>query len=1238
MAIHVIQSQRIEVLVQGVLQSIANPVQHPFAVLKSQHFIVPTPAVEEWLTQKIAEQQGVSANSQFHQRIRGFQWFAYQQVLEDKDKVRKANIPRLIMKWRIYQALKGFIRSDDITLATTHPLYSIIQRIYDSAAQLEDGLEKKLKKQSMLYWVSEQVSKLFSNYMIYRGYCIQGCGATCACPTNWLQIWGRDQPLNVEQQFFKTNAEISAFQLNQAQELESWQRWLWQHTFNAEFAEMQSIDSDFWQIMDNAETRQPALKKLPSQLIVFTLLDLPPSQLLFLRRLGQYLDVLILHYNPSQEYWADSVDPNWKKQYDLRVKERFIAKNSTASDEDIEQFFQQFTLNFNAEIRESRHPLLTRFGKQARDHFSILSNLSSGEEGQWIDAFVDEYPQHLLGKLQSDILYLAEPQAHAYTLDPQDRSIQIHVCHSSLRQLEVLKDQLIHWLAQTSAENPHRPNDILILVPDLKQIEPLIRSVFPPVPNHEGIFLPVKIAGVTPLDANNAWRAVLGRISLVQGRFSIEDFADWLSLNATQIRYALDTHATERMVELLVGAGFKRGLDAEHLQRSLSAGDEDYRFSLKFALDRLALGIAIPEHALCFDTLSYAQVLPSDFELIATLITIYQDFAKRRNWMIAHELGAESGLNNHVETWLNALMQDIIEFEQAGVESLKAVREIVKKQERMLTLASFYDEQDHPILKNINLPLPYLLNEIQNTLDSQLDQALPTGQITFSQLGQIRPLPYKLMVILNLDGGKFPTRNNHLPFDLMQLLRPQLGDRSRLDDDQGAFLDALLLAQENLWLFYNGFDVSDGEVREPSSVLQELVSHLAFITQVPTDTDSVSEAASTEDSDAKNPINSLISMDGIEVPKQIQQLYQVHPLQPFDPLGFEQPNQLRYQDQWFQVAQQIRQSTTQAQREAWSNVEYQYTSDAITVLDAGQWIQDITFPARLYLKTLGVENLKAEDIPAQDEPLVLDGLGRYAIRAFLQKQQSTAVLDRDLLQDQLPVGKVQHSAWQMSLVEQQNLTTRLHTFAAEVTPTTQRQWRIQPELILNLTVPKHAVSDWVSLDASSARAKRRAKVWLEYLLWLSFSNLADEQSVQLQRIAIFSDSTIVSTGLTASQAKNYLDAWFNAYNYAQTQPLVLPAALLLQLAEKGKTIEWLEDETGRARIANFTDILKEWNADSARFMTAFSIEDNEATKYHRDWQFILQEQDASALLQHGCDQFAYDLYQPIYQHQFVAEE
>ena len=48
-------------------------------------------------------------------------------------------------------------------------------------------------------------------------------------------------------------------------------------------------------------------------------------------------------------------------------------------------------------------PLLTRLGKQARDHFSLLSQLAGGEEGIWEDLFVDYFPETLLGKVQSDI-------------------------------------------------------------------------------------------------------------------------------------------------------------------------------------------------------------------------------------------------------------------------------------------------------------------------------------------------------------------------------------------------------------------------------------------------------------------------------------------------------------------------------------------------------------------------------------------------------------------------------------------------------------------------------------------------------------------------------------------------------------------------------------------------------------------------------------------------------------------
>ena len=89
---------------------------------------------------------------------------------------------------------------------------------------------------------------------------------------------------------------------------------------------MQQIDALFWQELDHPDRGKRAILRLPNQVVIFTLLDLPPSQLQFLRRLGQYIDVLILHYNPSQEYWADSVDPLWKQRYDLGVKSVLLRK------------------------------------------------------------------------------------------------------------------------------------------------------------------------------------------------------------------------------------------------------------------------------------------------------------------------------------------------------------------------------------------------------------------------------------------------------------------------------------------------------------------------------------------------------------------------------------------------------------------------------------------------------------------------------------------------------------------------------------------------------------------------------------------------------------------------------------------------------------------------------------------------------------------------------------------------
>ena len=150
MAIHVIQSQRIDVLLDSMLRIVNQSAKIPWpcysrGILLCRHLQSRPGSL------KNCREKGISANTQFHHRIRAFQWASYQWVLnnpKEVEQVREANIPRIIIKWRVFQALRKCILPEQILLEIDHPLYSIIKRIYDSADRLEQGTEKQLKNRA----------------------------------------------------------------------------------------------------------------------------------------------------------------------------------------------------------------------------------------------------------------------------------------------------------------------------------------------------------------------------------------------------------------------------------------------------------------------------------------------------------------------------------------------------------------------------------------------------------------------------------------------------------------------------------------------------------------------------------------------------------------------------------------------------------------------------------------------------------------------------------------------------------------------------------------------------------------------------------------------------------------------------------------------------------------------------------------------------------------------------------
>ena len=192
---------------------------------------------------------------------------------------------------------------------------------------------------------------------------------------------------------------------------------------------------------------------------------------------------------------------------------------------------------------------------------------------------------------------------------PLDTSIAIHVCHSMVRQLEVLRSMIIGWLnysdmQATPAQIPTDPwdrralSDILVLLPDIETHQNIIEATFPKHVGGDGYQLPAKVTGVVAKDINLLWQAITGYYTLLNragARFQRSEVFDWLMLAPLYESFGLNLEQMTRACDLLTQAGFIRGFDELHLQQTLSAADDDYRYTFAYALERLVAGVMMPK-------------------------------------------------------------------------------------------------------------------------------------------------------------------------------------------------------------------------------------------------------------------------------------------------------------------------------------------------------------------------------------------------------------------------------------------------------------------------------------------------------------------------------------------------------------------------------------------------------------------------------------------------------------------
>jgi exodeoxyribonuclease V gamma subunit len=534
--------------------------------------------------------------------------------------------------------------------------------------------------------------------------------------------------------------------------------------------------------------------------------------------------------------------------------------------------------------------------------------------------------------------------------------------------------------------------------------------------------------------------------------------------------------------------------------------------------------------------------------------------------------------------------------------------------------------------QHLSLPLRFVFDEIASIIQQALPGSHPTGKITFARLGTLRPLPYRLIVMMNLDAGVFPSRDFKNTFDLIEVFPARKGDRSRQEDDRGAFMDGLLLAKEACWFFYNGFDVKDPHPRQPSGTLQEFMDFIA---------------AKLIDSTSNLPLQQL--------PRQ---LWHLHQLQPFDAHYFSAESPISFEGIWSTIATQIQQKSAVT---AWANQPIVKPDSATQHLAFRTILRQLANPAAHYLSAMRIRQITKVDSSEIYEPLNLNNLQQYHIRAMHQQHRDSELPEHQL-QDVLPIGSAASAFWKKIQLEAEQNQQRLAAWGGQVNPLTEHTLEMGDfSLTIQIALPLQADSGalisgaffsdnlmsgslmsgshgvqancqctrWVAQYPYSVNAKRLLIFWLEHLAWQVWRNTTSAQvgNNDGSRVAVYSKSTLTAPPIEATQARAYLQQWLEAWQQAAVQPWVLPPSLIL--SDKGISLD--KNDPQVALIKDLNALHDIWLGRDFDFFGR-NPQEKEECALHPDWQMILRGQDVIQLLSAFIEQYAIGLYQPLKQY------
>ncbi len=545
------------------------------------------------------------------------------------------------------------------------------------------------------------------------------------------------------------------------------------------------------------------LSLLPSRVVLFGLASLPSSHLEVLTALSTQIDVHVFAPAASAQRW-------------IHVRDALISPLPLP----LPRGDSQMPTGVG-------HPIVTNWGRASRESHALLLDAASH-----LPSFIDPpapepgptASMSLLEQVQHSIRADLVPgnPAERFVVDQTDSSIRLHRAHGPARQVEILRDQLLHLFTETNADGSPRfmPRDVVVLCGDVAAFAPLIEATFAGDPDRGVPQIPVRIADRTIRQQNPLLECAGMLLDLLEGRFRASQVLEFASRQPVRQRFGLDIGAIARIEQWTRETNIRWGLDAIDQSRfGLPAQLTTHTW--QDGLDQLLVGSVMSDQGPRLAALGvapYADLEGGDVEVAGAIADL------------VHELQRVTALlrtDATVHEWCDALLQGLRSLCDTIADDAWQWRDVE------FAIGGFRDEATiDGVARTATLAAEELVSLLRIRLDSGGGRPrFGSGSVTVSSLTAQRGVPHAVVCLVGIDDdlGSGAVAASE---DLIAATAC-IGDRDARSEQRAQLLDAVLSAGQRLMVFSTGRDVRTNQALAPAVAVAELIDALDVTAQAP---------------------------------------------------------------------------------------------------------------------------------------------------------------------------------------------------------------------------------------------------------------------------------------------------------------------------------------------------------------------------------------------------------------------